>query len=259
MRLIKNILMAAVLLAGGVTMTSCTDYQDEIDALDKRVTYLEELVNRVNLSIAGIEDLLGATEDGYFITGLVEVLPKDDPKGVGYYTISFGKIDPETGKISEKASDKKAITIYNGTNGKDASAPNIEVRQGDDGNYYWYIDGIPMVDPNTGKAVQANGKNGKDGKDGADGKDGKDGEDGKSTAPILDIDEDGIWIISYDSGAHWQQLKDADGTPISATGKPGEDAKSIIKGIYIKVDIYGNRYAEIDLGSGQTLLVPILG
>ena len=252
MRLIKNILMAAVLLAGGVTMTSCTDYKDEIDALDKRVTYLEELVNRVNLSIAGIEDLLGATEDGYFITGLVEVLPKDDPKGVGYYTISFGKIDPETGKISEKASDKKAITIYNGTNGKDASAPNIEVRQGEDGNYYWYIDGIPMVDPNTGKAVQANGKNGKDGKD------GKDGEDGKSTAPILDINEKGIWIISYDSGVTWQELKDKDGNPISATGKPGKDAVPVIKGVSMRIDIYGNRYAEIDLGGGQILLVPIV-
>ena len=248
-------LLAVVLLAGCVTMSSCTDYQDEIDALDKRVTTLEELVSRTNQSISSLQALLSATEDGWFITGIVEVLPKDDPKGVGYYTITFGRIDPATGKLSTKADDKKAITIYNGTNGEDASAPKIEVRQGDDGNYYWYIDGVPLVDPTTGKAVQANGKDGKDGKDGEDGKDGK---DGVSTAPILNINAEGFWIISYDSGQTWQLLMDADGNPISATGNPGKDAEPVIQGVTIRVDSSGNRYAEFDLGGGQIVVVPLM-
>ena len=49
MKPIKNILLAAMLLSGGlVGIFSCTDYQDEIDALDKRVYRLEHLVDSIN-------------------------------------------------------------------------------------------------------------------------------------------------------------------------------------------------------------------
>jgi len=238
-------MLAAMLLTGGLTLTSCTDYQDEVNALNKRVTTLEELVSRTNQSIRSVEFLLNAVSDGWIITGIVEVLPKDDPKGVGYYTVTFGRLDPLTGKLSEKAEDKKAITIYNGQNGKDASTPKIEVRKGDDGRYYWYIDGMPLLGPD-GLPVAANGK------------DGKDGKDGVSTAPIIDIDDDGYWIVSYDSGVTWERLTDAFGNPITSQGTNGKDADAIIHGVTIRVDTSGHRYVEFDLGGGQTVIVPLV-
>ena len=239
---IKNIMLAAMLLTGGLTLTSCTDYQDEVNALDKRVTILEELVSRTNQSIQGIEFLLNAVGEGWILTGVVEVQPKDDPKGVGYYTVTFGRLDPLTGKLSEKSEDKKAITIYNGQSGTDASAPKMEVRQGDDGRYYWYIDGMPLVGPD-GLPVAASGK---------------DGKDGVSTAPIIDIDSEGYWIVSYDSGVTWTRLTDAFGKPITSKGADGKDADAIIHGVTIRVDTSGHRYVEFDLGGGQTVVMPLV-
>lgn len=238
MKKIKKLLVVGLFPILAFTMSSCTDYQDEVDALDRRVTTLEELVSRTNKSIEGISVLLGAAENGWIMTGMVEVPAKDDPAGVGYYTITLGKIDPNTGKMSEKPEDKKTITIYNG---KDAGKPNIEVRKGDDGNYYWYIDGQPLLDPNTNQPVQANGKDGKDGK-----------------APKLKIDEDGYWMISYDDGATYEYLTDENGKRILCRGEKGDNANTFIEGVTIQVDIYGNRYVAFDLGKGQTVLVPLV-
>ena len=238
MKKIKKLLFVGLFPVLALTMGSCTDYQDEVDALDRRVTTLEELVSRTNKSIEGISVLLGAAENGWIMTGMVEVPAKDDPAGVGYYTITLGKIDPNTGKMSEKPEDKKTITIYNG---KDAGKPNIEVRKGDDGNYYWYIDGQPLLDPNTNQPVQANGKDGKDGK-----------------APKLKIDEDGYWMISYDDGATYEYLTDENGKRILCRGEKGNNAETFIEGVTIQVDIYGNRYVAFDLGKGQTVLVPLV-
>jgi hypothetical protein len=111
MKKIKKLLFVGMFPILALTMGSCTDYQDEVDALDRRVTTLEELVSRTNKSIEGISTLLGVAENGWIITGMVDVPAKDDPAGLGYYTITLGKLDPATGKFSEKPEDKKTITI----------------------------------------------------------------------------------------------------------------------------------------------------
>jgi len=239
MKKITKLLFVGLFPVLALTMGSCTDYQDEVDALDRRVTTLEEMVNRANESIRGISKLVSAAENSWIITGMVNVPAKDDPKGVGYYTMTLGKIDPATGKMSEKPEDKKTITVYNG---QDASQPKIEVRQGEDGNYYWYIDGKPMVDPDTGKPVQANGK---------------DGKDGVSTAPILRI-YNGYWQISYDSGDSWVPVLDDSGQPISCKGKDGADAVYAIESVSIHIDAFGNKYAVFVLKNGTEVKVPIL-
>jgi len=220
MKTIKKLVFAGLFPILALTMGSCTDYQDEVDALDTRVTTLEQLVSRTNKSIEGIAALLNAAENSWFITGMVDVPAKDDPAGIGYYTITLAKIDPDTGKLSQDPEDQKTITICNG---KDADAPNIDLKEGEDGNYYWYIDGNPAIDPNTGKVVQANGK------------DGKDGKDGVSTAPKLKI-ENGYWMISYDGGDKYELMRDSKGNPISCTGKDGQDASCIIKGVTWSTD-----------------------
>ena len=52
------------------------------------------------------------------------------------------------------------------------------------------------------------------------GADGDDGDDG--VTPILKIDENGFWTVSYDGGNSFQQLTDSAGNPVSAKGEKGE-------------------------------------
>ena len=240
MKKIKKLLFVGLFPILALTMGSCTDYQDEVDALDRRVTTLEELVSRTNKSIEGISTLLGVAENGWIITGMVDVPAKDDPAGLGYYTITLGKLDPTTGKFSEKPEDKKTITIYNG---KDAEAPKIEVKKGEDGNYYWYIDGEPLIDKNTGRPVKASGKDGEDGKDGI--------------APKLKIDENGYWMISYDGGLNYEYLKDKDGQLIKCTGKDGKDAFSPIDSFSYYTDKNGT-YIQFHMQDGNVINVPYI-
>ena len=101
-----------------------------------------------------------------------------------------------------------------------------------------------MVDPTTGKPVQANGK------------DGEDGKDGVSTAPMLKI-VDGYWMISYDSGETWNPLRDSNGNPISCSDKDGADADYAIFSVTITVDALGQKYAVFVLRNGQEVKVPI--
>jgi len=44
-----------VCLVGSLSLSSCTDYQDEINALDYRITVLEELVDIINKYINAVE------------------------------------------------------------------------------------------------------------------------------------------------------------------------------------------------------------
>ena len=292
--IVKILSMGLMLIAG--TLTSCTDYQDEIDALDDRVTILENLVNKANSNIDAMQTLVNAMADGWVITGIVEVDADHDPDGKGYRTITFGKIDPTTGELSTKTADKKVITLYNGLNGSDgkdgadAQAPEITLKKDPtDGNYYWVINGGWITGPD-GKRIQANGKDGENGKDGVNGKDGKDGEngkdgedgkdgqngkdgqdgkDGKSTAPLLGINSLGQWIVSFNNGETWDLLLDTEGKPVKATGNDGKDgkdgangsdgqnAREFITNVVIKLDIDGNRFVVITLYDGTEVSLPL--
>ena len=52
--------------------TSCTDYQDEIDALEFRIKTLEDLVSTINTDIVAMEFVVNAMADGDYITGVRE-------------------------------------------------------------------------------------------------------------------------------------------------------------------------------------------
>ena len=72
MKKIYQILCAALLVAGAATNISCTDYQDEIDALDYRVTVLENLVKKINNNIEAMQVTVTAMQNGDYITGVRE-------------------------------------------------------------------------------------------------------------------------------------------------------------------------------------------
>ena len=190
MKTIKTFLLAGMTAILLTTPTSCTDYQDEIDALDVRVTYLESLVDIVNSDLASLKTIADALKNADYITNITQ-------NAAGDWVINFYKHGP--------------IVIHNG---KDATMPNIAVEQDPtDGNYYWKLNGDWLTGPD-GQRVKANGKDGKDGTNGENGKDGKDG-----ISPQVRI-VDGQWEVSTDGGATWIKT----GTLVQ--GKDGENGKN---------------------------------
>ena len=190
MKTIKTFLLAGMTAILLTTPTSCTDYQDEIDAFDVRVTYLESLVKTVNTDLASLKVIADALKDADYITNITQ-------NAAGDWVINFYKHGP--------------IVIHNG---QDATMPNISVEQDPtDGNYYWKLNGDWLTGPD-GQRVKANGKDGKDGTNGENGKDGKDG-----ISPQVRI-VDGQWEVSTDGGNTWIKT----GTLVQ--GKDGENGKN---------------------------------
>jgi hypothetical protein len=180
-KIINQLLLAMIVVAAGtMTVISCTDYQDEVDALDKRVTILENLTNRVNTNLNALQKIVDAMDKGDYITNVTKTA---------------------TGTIVTFAKHG-AITILDGEPGDNAAIPNITVEKDDaDGNYYWKIDGNWLTDDN-GNRVRANGVDGQ-----------------KGTTPEVMIDpETGTWKYRLGDGP-WQDTgvaakgKDGDDAP----------------------------------------------
>ncbi len=239
----------ALLLFGGMT-TACTDYQDEVDALDYRVTALEDLVDRVNDDLDALEVIAQALENADYITAVNET---DDG-----YVINFHKAGPIFIKDG-----------VDGINGKDAQVPEIDIKQAADGQYYWVINGEWLtVDGQTGgQKVRANGKDGVDGKDGQNGKD--------AVSPQVRINpQTGMWEVSPDGGQTWNSTgtvatgKDGangkDGAPgkDGVDGKDGKDGADGLDGnqffLNVKYEVTGTgEYMTVTTYSGQTFRIPI--
>lgn len=167
MKTIKTLLLAASASLLFSTLNSCTDYQDEIDALDVRVTYLESLVNQINTDLKALSTIVKAIEDGDYIT---DVTPTTDG-----YVINFKKNGP--------------VYIIDGVDGADAAAPNITVRQDPlTGDWFWVLNGEWLTV--GGEKVRANGKDGADGKD--------------AISPMVRINPiTNEWEYSTDGGNTW--------------------------------------------------------
>ena len=162
MKRIQRILLTAIITIVAPAFTACTDYQDEINALDFRITVLENLVRQLNSDLESMQVIVNAMEEGDYITNVTE-----NSQG---YIITFNK--------SGAVVIKDGKDGQNGRDGKDAQIPDISVKQGEDGYWYWTLNGEYITNSN-GESVRANGKDGLDGKDGKDGENGKDGQDGK--------------------------------------------------------------------------------
>ena len=161
---------------------SCTKYQEIWDKLydhEGRIDKLERLCNEMNTNISSLQIIVSALENNDYLTDIIPVL--ENGKEVGY-TLYFSKELP--------------VTIYHGEDGidgEDGNTPVLSVRQGDDGRYYWTLDGEWLLN-DVGEKVPVSGQ---------DGTDGKQGDDG--ITPSLKI-EDGSWWISYDDGSSWNPV-----------------------------------------------------
>lgn len=227
MKKIFTFLMIAMV---GFALTGCRQrIWDELDELDNRVTALEEIVKKTNSDIAAIQTILNAIQNNVFVTNVITT-----PDG---YTIQF--------------SDGTSATISNGTDGADANAPVISVKQDTDGNYYWTINGEWLIV--DGERVRANGHDGQSGQDGQDGQDGEDGQDGQdAVAPQVRINEDTKeWEISTDGGVTWVS------TGVIAEGQDGENGSVIVEGetLFQSIDYTNEDYVIFTLADGTVLKV----
>ena len=121
--------MAFCLAGGMLAFTGCTDYEDDINKLDDRLTAVE----------GTLADLQKKITDGAVITD----------------------VEKTSNGVTVTLSDDSKFELTNGTNGTNGSIVTI----GPDG--YWYIDDVKTDYPATGPKGD-DGATGNDGKPGAD-------------------------------------------------------------------------------------------
>jgi len=201
----KNLLLLALAATVTAGLTGCKDYDDSyvIDTLndhEQRISDLEEWQKTVNSNITSLQSVITALENNDCVTAYTELA---DGSG---YTLTFKK--------------GGTVTIKNG---EDGHTPAISVKQGEDGNYYWTLDGEYLTGADGGKLAVT-------GNDGSDGSDGKD-----AIAPQVKIGNDNCWYISTDGGTTWTstgvKATGNDGTD-GTDGSDGSDGDSFFKDVY---------------------------
>jgi hypothetical protein len=81
---------------------------------------------------------------------------------------------------------------------------------------------------------------------------GADGQNG--ITPILEIDNEGYWCVSYDNGINYALLLDENGNPQHSQGKDGQDGQNGITPI-LKIDNEGYWCVSYDNGINYALLL----
>lgn len=144
------------------------------------------------------------------------------------YTISFLRSEPiviyhgqkgdkgEQGEKGDKGEQgEQGIQGEKGDTGDAGYTPQIGLTQGEDGNWYWTLDGQPMTDP-QGSPIRANGEKGEQGDKGEQGTPG-------TSAPVPQIalgstlatgtvmTDNGVkqsaaWYLSVDGGRTWYRI-----------------------------------------------------
>lgn len=200
-------LSAALITVLALGASSCAtkedllNVNDKLEKLDLRVGRLEQMCKQMNENITALQTLVNALNKRDAITDITP-LKQGDASG---YTITF--------------LSGKTITIYHG---KDGHSPVIGLKEMD-GNYYWTIDGEPLIAGND--FIKANGVD--------------------AVAPQLKI-QNGRWLLSTDGGSTWKDVG-------QATGDPGKDAVEYFQNVDSSSD---PDYVTFVLADGTTLRIP---
>lgn len=195
--------------------TSCSKYDDDelwdkVNSLDDRVTSIEDQLESLNSDIVSISGLADVLEKSLFITNIAM-----SDKG---YTLTF--------------SDGSEMTLFDGKDGVDGKdAPLINIRYFED-SYYW----VQTVNGETTWLTDSEGY-----KIPASGADG--------VTPLLKVDSNDFWIISYDNGNNYSLVEDENGNSIKASGNDGD---SFFESVEVTED--GLR---IVLKDGTVIVIPL--
>ena len=170
--------LLAILAAVSLLAASCSKEYDD-SALKKKVNDLEARVSALealNTTVAGISDIVTALSQKDYVTGVIEV--KDEKGNVIGYSITFSKSNTVT--ISHGEKGEAGPQGPQGETGSVGATPSIGVTLGEDGLYYWTVEGELLKDA-EGNPVACT-----------------------AAAPTFKI-EDGSWWISYD-GQSWTEV-----------------------------------------------------
>ncbi len=194
---------------------------EELAAQAARIAALETWQAETNTNIQALQTLLSTTD---YITAVTPVVK--DGVEVGF-TISF--------------LHTPAITIYHGTKGDKGDkgdTPQIGAAQGDDGNWYWTLNGEFLTDTD-GNPIRANGTQGEQGDQGPAGDDaplpqlatGKKLNEQQITTDSQnkDIEPDAIYL-SVDGGKTWTRVSGEDGKK-GDTGDTGPKGDSFFESV----------------------------
>ena len=226
----RNFLRLTVGVAAMLTVMMGCSYDDdaiwnEMEQIKNRITTLEEAVIKTNEDIVALQTIVNALHNNIYV---VAVNTTTDG-----YVIEF--------------SDGTTATIANGKDGTNGvNAPIISIKQDEDGNYYWTINGEwLLVD---GERIRANGKDGEQGEPGTPGN--------NAIAPQVRINNSTkMWEISTDGGETWVS------TGVVAEGKDGanySDGENDTNGtngdsLFKSVDASHTDYVIVTLADGTEL------
>lgn len=189
MRTFRLIGVSLVSMALCLNFASCYDDSeiwDKVNSLDDRMEQLENSIETYNENITSLNVIVKALQDNLYIKEMSSVS--------NGYIITFS--DGTTATITN-GEDGKA-----GEDGKDAPIINVQYYNG---KYYWTktTNGITeWLYDNDGNMVSASGIDG--------------------NTPLLEVDAQGYWEISYDNGISYNRITDSKGDPIKATGSNGD-------------------------------------
>ena len=183
----------ATLCVVSLCLSGCGYDDDEvwnaINDQEERIAALEEWQKTANENIAALQAIVNGND---YITSVEEIKEGDEIIG---YTINFHR--------------QGEVTIYNGKDGEKGDMPVIGVSEGEDGRWYWTVNGELLEDAD-GNPVCANGK---DGEDGEDGEDGADGSSSSGVTPVIKLGSElgegynkYASYISVDGGRTWTQI-----------------------------------------------------
>ncbi|MDN4753759.1 PL29 family lyase N-terminal domain-containing protein [Porphyromonadaceae bacterium W3.11] len=135
--------------------------------------------------------------------------------------VSFAKLKDGSG-YELLMTDGSKITLRNG---KDGEKPNIAIKNDND-ILYWTINGDYLLDASGNKVIAV----------------GKDGEIGST--PIVRINTDGYWEVSYNKGVKWELVYDVNGNKVKANGSIDlGDFKIIEDDDFIHITYMGQVYS----------------
>ena len=194
---------------------------EELAAQAARIAALEAWQTETNTNIEALQTLLSTTD---YITAVTPVVK--DGVEVGF-TISF--------------LNTPAITIYHGTKGDKGDkgdTPQIGAAQGDDGNWYWTLNGELLTDTD-GNSIRANGTQGEQGDQGPAGDDAplpQLATGAKLNEQQITTDSQGKAIVkdaiylSVDGGKTWTRVSGEKGEQ-GNTGATGEKGDSFFESV----------------------------
>lgn len=212
MKRLKLIFISLILLLINSTCSKYDDTEiwDEINRLDQRVTAIENQLKTINSEISAMRSLVSTLENRRYVSSISEL--------VDGYTITFSDGSKITIKDGEKGAD-----------GKDAPVLNVQFFNG---RYYWTqtVDNVTswLLDDND-NMIPASGT--------------------EAVTPLIKVDSDGYWIVSYNNGSSYSRITDEYGAFVKATGEDGDS-------FFASVDITDDEL-RIVLIDGTEIIIPI--